>query len=159
MDNNFTLKKGFTLLEVTVVMAVVIVLLSSVISRGMHWVNRARFQATVREMGSIVKASIDYYNSSSSDPAMLTWPPDISNLAPIYMPQAIISSPLGGSYRLNFGRNAVTVSTVIPKGILKDTTEGSFLNIVPQASGDQISITESVPNEFSSRLVYDLSKK
>jgi prepilin-type N-terminal cleavage/methylation domain-containing protein len=156
MDNNFTLKNGFTMLEMTVVMVIAVVLLAVIIRSSMNFENQAKFQATVREMGSIAQASIDYYNSSSNDPALLTWPTNVSNLVPMYMPQAITSSPLGGNYQLSFANEMVTVSTVIPKGILTDSTEGSFLNIAHGASGDRVSISQSVSNGFSGRLFYDL---
>lgn len=156
MDNNFTMKKGFTLLELTLVLMIVGILLVTIISNGTNFINRAKCQATVREMGSIAQAAVDYYNSSSSDPDMLTWPASISNLAPTYIPHAVSLSPLGSKYLLSFGNNSVTVSTTIPEGILIDPTEGSFLNITPVPAGQQISITQSIPNEFSGRLNYDL---
>jgi prepilin-type N-terminal cleavage/methylation domain-containing protein len=156
MDNNLAVKSGFTLLELTIVLVIIGILLVAIISNGTNFINRAKFQATVREMGSIAQAAIDYYSSSSSDPNMLTWPASLSSLAPIYMPQPLTLSPLGARYLLSFGNNSVTVTTTIPNGILIDPTEGSFLNIMPMPTGQQISITQSIPNEFSGRLDYDL---
>jgi len=156
MDNNVALKKGFTVLEVTLVIVILGGLLTMVIGNCMNFINRAKFQATVREMGTIAEAAIDYYNSSSNDPHTLAWPISISSLAPTYMPKAVTSSPLGGSYQMAFANNMVTVSTVIPKGIGLDPMEGSFINLTSVPEGDQISITRSIPNEFSGRLSYDL---
>ncbi|MBF0570448.1 MAG: type II secretion system protein [Candidatus Omnitrophica bacterium] len=135
------MKNAFTLLELTLVMVIIGVLLTTIISNGAKFIDRARFQATVREMGSIAEAAMDYYNSSLGD---------------TYMTQADKSNPFGYSYQLAFKNNMFTVSTTIPKGILIDPNEGSFLIVTPGATGDQISITRSMPNEFSGRLIYDL---
>ena len=156
MVNNITLRSGFTLLELAGVIVIAVVLLVTVINSYRGLINQAKFQATVREMGSIAQASIDYYNDSSNDPNSLSWPTSVASLAPMYMPQAITFSPLGGNYQLSAANNMVTVSTTIPKGILTDPTEGIFLKISHIAAGDQISITQSVSNEFSGRLLYDL---
>ncbi len=158
MDNSFAIRKGFTLLELTAVMMIVGILLTTVISNGINYINRAKFQATVREMGSIAQSAIDYYNSHAS-----TWPSDLAALSNNInpddnnMPQVVNSNPFNISgYQLSFANNSVTVSTMIPKGILIDPNEGSFLIVNPGTAADQISITQSIPNEFSGRLIYDL---
>jgi len=150
------MKNGFTLLELAIAMVIIGILLVTIMSNGIDSINRAKYQATVREMEFIAQAAIEYYSSSSSDRAQLTWPASISSLAPRYIPQTVSFSPLGGKYFLTFGNNSVTVSTTIPKGLLLDPAEGCFLNITPVPTGQQISVTQSIPNEFSGRLDYDL---
>ena len=157
MVNNITIK-GLTILELTVVMVVVVVLLTTIISNCANLVRQAQFQATVQEMHSIAEASIDYYNSHAS-----TWPLNLSllsnhqSLSDNNMPQLISSNPFrSGGYQLSFIGYQVTVSTVIPKGILINPNEGSFLTITHEETGDQISITQNVPNEISGSLKYDL---
>ena len=162
MDGSFAIKKGFTLLELTVVTLMAGVLLAAVINCGINYVNRAKFQATVREMGAIAQAAIEYYNSSNNpndpvNPQALAWPdPDASKLGSPYLPRALDLSPFGGKYQLAFANNMVTVSTIIPQGTLIDPSEGSFLNVTQLNGALQISITQSVPNEYSGRLSYDL---
>jgi len=156
MVNNLTVRHGFALLELIIVMVIVVILLSVIISNGMNFVNRAKLQATIGEMSSIAQASLEYYNASSSEPNKLSWPTSISSLTPMYLPHNLTSSPLGEVYQLSFEDNSVTVITVIPKGISIDPNEGSFLMVTPLAKGTQISITQSIPNEFSGRLMYDL---
>ncbi len=137
-------RRGFGLLELAIVMTI-IVLLMVIIVNGAHLIDRARFQATVREMGSIAQASIDYYNSHLQEPLGSRWPDSLDSLSPVYMPQKIeMSSTFKEAYQLSFSNNSVTVTTNIPKGILVDDTQGSFLNIVHGASSDQISITQEV---------------
>jgi type II secretory pathway pseudopilin PulG len=167
MDCDIAMKKGFALLELTLVALIIGILSATIIINGTNFINRAKFQATVREMGSIAQAAVDYYNSSNNpndprDPQPLSWPADISTLANNkdsnnnYIPQDSTTNPFGFNYQLGFANNMVTVSTTIPSGILIDHSEGSFLNIIPVPAGQQISITQSIPNEFSGRLDYDL---
>ena len=66
MDNSLAIKKGFTLLELTVVLVIVGVILVTIIGNCTNYMNRARFQKTVREMNSIAQAAIDNYNSSNN---------------------------------------------------------------------------------------------
>jgi type II secretory pathway pseudopilin PulG len=167
MENSIAIKKGVTLLELTVIMVIVGILLTAIISNCTNFINRVKFQATVREMGSIAQAAIDYYNSSNnpndpSNPVPLAWPLNPSMLANNAdannnnMPKIVKSNPFGYSYLISNGNNMVTVFTYVPKGILEDLNEGSFLTINHLATVDQISITQSIPNEYTGRLTYDL---
>jgi len=162
MVNRFAIKSGFALLELTFVTLIIGILLTMMMSNGMGLIKRAKFQATVREMESIAQAAIDYYNSSHNpndplSPQPLAWPSsDASKLGGPYVTQAVAVSPFGGGYQLFFANNMVTVSTVIPGAIAIDPAEGSFLSITPVSGGQQISITQSIPNEYTGRLTYDL---
>jgi prepilin-type N-terminal cleavage/methylation domain-containing protein len=167
MDNRLAIKKGFTLLELTVVLVIVGVILATIIGNCTNYVNRARFQKTVREMNSLAQAAIDNYNSSNNpndttNPQPLVWPGATSALANnanpnnSNMPQAVTTNPFGNNYQLSSGNNMVTVTTIIPGGVLVDPTEGSFLNVTSVPGGTQISITLSIPNEYTGRLTYDI---
>ena len=74
MGNSIAINKGFTVIELVIVVAIIGILLVAIISNGMNYINRAKFQSTVREMGSIAQAAIDYYNSSNN-------PNDATNLS------------------------------------------------------------------------------
>lgn len=167
MDSRIAIKKGFTLLEMTIVLVIVGVLLITVIGNCTNYMNRARFQSTVREMNSIAQAAIDNYGSSNNpndpvNPQPLVWPSGPSSLSNNSdpsnnnMPQVVNVNPFGFNYLLTAGNNMVTVTTVVPNGTSIDPTEGSFLNVTPVASGQQISVTLSIPNEYTGRLSYDL---
>jgi len=143
------MNKGMSLIELIFIILVATVFLSVIVASGINFINRARFQATVREMQSIAQASVQYYDSSSSDQSSLIWPSTVADLVPKFLPQLLATSPLGAPYQLTPANNMITVSTVIPKGILTDPLEGSFLNIAHGTNQDQISITRSVPNEFT----------
>jgi len=161
------MKKGFAVLELVFVVGIIGILAFTVIINCMALVNRARFQATVREMESIAQAAIDAYNSSNNpndpnQPQVLVWPSGtgvLSNQADANnnnMPQALVANPFGYPYQLSAGNNMITVITTVPQGLSIDQSEGSFLTVSPGAGTDQISISQSIPNAFSARLNYDL---
>jgi type II secretory pathway pseudopilin PulG len=162
MVSRFTIKGGFALLELAIVMVIVGALMVTIMSNGINFMNRAKFQATVREMGSIAQAAIDYYNSTNnpndpSNPQALAWPStDASTLGSPFMPQAVKLNPFGNAYSLSFGNNMVTVTTKVPSGVITDPIEGSFLKMVSGPTGITVSISQSIPNEYSGRLSYDL---
>jgi type II secretory pathway pseudopilin PulG len=133
------------------VLVILGVLLSYVVPNCIDRINRAKYEKTINEMTSISQASIDFYNSQYPN----AWPMSISQLVPQYMLQAVTSSPWGGSYELSFEHNLAIVSTTIPSGIVSMNPQGPMFNIVTGASGDQISIAESVPNESTGRLEYE----
>ena len=155
MVNNLAMKKGFTLLELTFVVVICAILLSGVIINGINRLNQAKFKSTLREMNAIAQASIDYYHAHAS-----TWPSDmavLSNAPDVnYLPRSIDSNPFrSGGYQLSYVNSLVTVSTVIPRGVLIDVNEDGFLSINHLGATDQISMTKAVPNEFSARLNYE----
>ena len=155
--------KAFTLWELAVVMAVVIMVLVMVITNGMNSINRAKFQATVREMDSIATAAIQFYNSSNDstavvNPQPLTWPSgDASNLGSPFLPRAVKFESFGTSgYTILGGNNMVKISTIIPKGVSVDPSEGSFISVSPVANGQLISLSKNISSEFTGRLAYEL---
>ena len=155
--------KGFTLWELIVVVLIVTIILVMIITNGMNSINRAKFQATVREMDSIATAAIQFYNSSNDSTAVvnsqpLAWPSgDASNLGSPFLPRAVNLNPFGTSgYTIVGGDNMVKISTTIPKGFPVDPSEGSFISVSPVANGQLISLSKSISNEFTGRLAYEL---
>jgi hypothetical protein len=128
---------------------------------GTQRITRAKYEKMISEMTSIAQACVDYYHSQYP-PA---WPSTIGQLAshtagvPDYLNNAVTSSPWGGQYTLNFPNNGqgnlVVVSTMIPTGIAQLRPDGSLLNVVTAAGGDQVSVGQSVPNEGIGRLQYE----
>ncbi|MDE2026946.1 MAG: prepilin-type N-terminal cleavage/methylation domain-containing protein [Candidatus Omnitrophica bacterium] len=155
--------KAFTLWELVVVVLIVTIILVVVVTNGMNSINRAKYQATVREMDSIATAAIQFYNSSNDstavvNPQPLAWPSaDASNLGSPFLPRAVNLNPFGTSgYTIAGANNMVTVSTTIPKGIPADPGEGSFISVSPVAQGQLISLSKNISNEFTGRLAYEL---
>lgn len=142
-------KKGYSLLEVIAVVAIVGVLLSMVLASYRTRVDKARLEESVNEMMSIAQASLDFYNSQGY------WPMSPSDLSPTYMYEAVTSSPFGGKYQINGLNNMATISTIVPSGLAQNYYQGTLLQILPGASGDTISVTQRLHNEFSGRLEYE----
>ena len=151
-------KRGYTLLEIIIAVAIVCVLLSMVMASYKIRIDKARLEQTVTEMMAIAQASIDYYNSQYPK----VWPANTSQLAshtvgaPNYMYNAVTSSPFGGKYQIIIGlNNSVTISTTVPSGLAEHYYQGALLEILPGNSQDTIEITQQLPNEFSGRLEYE----
>jgi len=150
MESCFLNKKGSSILEVTAVLFVVGVILSMVISNYVNKIQNANYQRTVNELTAIAQASVDYYISEGS------WPTGISQLVPQFMAQAVTSSPFGTNYQMSCVNNVVTASVLVPAGIAQKNPLGQLLVINNQGVQDQIEISKTVQNEFTSRLNYDL---
>ncbi len=138
------------MLEVTVILFIIGVIFSVVMPNYIGRIKNANYEKTVNELTAIAQASIDYFISEGS------WPTGISQLAPQFMPQAVTSSPFGTNYQIICVNNMVTASVLIPSGIAQKNPQGPLLVINNQGSQDQIEITQTVKNELTSRLNYDL---
>ena len=142
------------MLEVTVILFIVGVILSMVIPNCIGRINRAKYEKTVNELTAIAQASVDYYISQGA------WPTEISQLVPQFMPQAVTFSPFGTMYQINTVNvpyNMATISVLVPAGIAQKNPEGQLLEINNEGPQDQIEISKTVQNEFTSRLNYQLN--
>ena len=150
MESCFLNKKGNSILEVTAVLFVVGVILSMVISNDVNRIQNANYQRTVNELTVIAQASVDYYISQGS------WPVGTSQLVPQFMARAVTSSPFGTNYQMSCVNNVVTASVLVPAGIAQKNPWGRLLMVNNQGAWDQIEISQTVGNEITSRLSYDL---
>lgn len=137
-------------MEVIVILLIIVLMLSMVVPNYVGRINNANYEKTVNELTAIAQASIDYFILEES------WPIEINQLAPEFMPYAVTSSPFGTNYQITCVNNMVTVSVLIPAGIAQKNPQGQLLVINNQGSQDQIGISKTVQNEFTSRLNYDL---
>ena len=144
-------RDGLSILEVMTILVILGILLSAVIPGWVDRINKAKYEKTISEMTSIAQASIDFYSSQYPN----VWPISINQLVPQYLYQAVSSSPWGGNYALNFQNNLIVVSTTIPTGIARNNPEGPMLNVTAGMNGDQINISQSVPNEGIGRVQYE----
>jgi len=142
-------KRGYTLIEVTAVVAIIAIILSIVIGGYQTRINKARFERTVDEMMALAQASLDFYNSQG------TWPGTPINLASTFMYAAVTSSPWGRNYQISGLNKAVTISTSVPSGLAQKYYQGTLLVILPGVPNDTIAITQQLPNELSGRLEYE----
>jgi len=137
------------MLEVTAVVTIIACILSIVITVNMGRLQSANLIRTTIEMQSIIQATIDYSNNQGSCPI------SINQLAPTYMPLAVTSSVFKTYYQLSCTSNMVSVSDLIPTGIVKSNPIGSLFQITTIGKQDNISITSTVPFHFSAKLLYD----
>jgi Tfp pilus assembly protein PilV len=149
MDSRNTNNRGVSILEAMAVVIIIVMLLSAIISNGMQRVQFAQYQKTVTEMQSIAQASLDYYQAQGSCP---TGP---SQLAPTYMAHAISSSPFNSSYQISCGVISVSVENTIPTGIARQNPGGPLMQITTSGGQDNITVTMTIPFQFSGRLLYE----
>ncbi len=141
-------KRGYTLIEITAVVAIIALVFSMVMGGYKTRIIKAKLEQTVNEMMSLAQASLDFYNAQGS------WPMSPSDLVPTYMYAAVPSSPFGGKYQINGLNNTATISTIVPSGLAQNYYQGTLLEISPGAVNDTILITQRLGNEFSGRLEY-----
>ena len=138
------------MLEVMAMLLIIGVIFSMVVPNYVSRIESANYKKTVNELTVIARASVDYFISRGS------WPTGISQLAPEFMPHAVTSSSFGTNYQMTSVNNMVTVWVLIPAGIAQKNPQGPLLVIKTQGAQDQIEISQTVKNEFTSRLNYDL---
>ena len=129
---------------------VVIIILAMVIPNYVNRVRNAKYQKTVNELTVIAQSSVNYFLSQGS------WPTTINQLSPQFIPNAVTVSPFGTNYQTSVVNNVVTISVLIPSGIALNNPQGPLLVISHQGIQDQISISQTVKNELTSRLNFDL---
>jgi len=141
------------MLEVTAIVFIVGVIFSTVMPNYVGRINHAKYEKTVNELTAIARASTDFFLSVGS------WPTGTSQLAPQFMAQAVTSSPFGSSYQIIppiGGNNVITVSVLIPAGIAQNNPQGPLLVVIHKGGQDQIEISQTVNNQLTSRLKFDL---
>jgi len=149
MDRCLLNNRGFSLLEWVCVMLAMAGILAMVMSGIMQRVQNAQFGKTVQEMKSIAQASINFYVAQGICPT------GINQLAPLYMPQAVLTSPFNSAYQLSCTGNLISVSDSVPAGLAQKNPQGPLLQVSSSGGQDNITITQSLPYSFTARLLYD----
>lgn len=140
MDSNVLNRKGFSLIELSLVFAIVAVLLGLVFYAAPGIRQLAMAKRTVEEMDLLASASCRYYLGNGA------YPQDVSDLRPAYLtPQTSGVNPFGNVYVIRPGISSVTVSTLLPKDILATGIFGSTQIVIEnQGVHDLVSVTRSV---------------
>jgi len=145
-------KKGISILELVIVIFIIGVIISTMITNALSRINQAKYEKTVNELTSIAQASVDYFNLEGNWPDTIIWE---KQLAPQFMPHVNAFSPFGTTYNINGVNNMVTASVLIPTGIAQSNPQQGQLWVkIPQGGQDKIEITQTIQNEFTSRLSY-----
>jgi competence protein ComGC len=143
-------KKGALVLEVITVLLIMGAVFAIAIPNTIGRRNTANYMKTVSELNTLAEACVNYYVFEGA------WPTTIVQLAPQFIPHAVTVSPFGTNYQISGTNNMATASVLVPAGIAPKNPLGGLAVIMHQGAQDQIQITRTVRNEFTSRLNYDL---
>lgn len=140
-------KKGFSILEVTVVVAIIGSLMTMLVPVGIQAIQQGQCQKTISEMQNIAQASVYYYNSNGSCPG------SIAAMAGTYLTAAVTSSPFKSTYQLNCNSSLMSVSSVMPTGLV-NTNQGTLLLISTSSGQDTVTVSVPVINQYMVRPLY-----
>jgi len=149
MDNNVLARRGFSLVELGLVLMVTSVLFAASFYSAAKIRQAAYAQRVIEELDSIADVSLRYYSEHGA------WPVNISDLRPSYLVQS--SSDLnhfGNAYVITSGVSSVSISTLLPKGLVTSRSFGSEVVVVNQGANDLVSITKS-PESRTWNLKYE----
>jgi prepilin-type N-terminal cleavage/methylation domain-containing protein len=140
MDSDVLGQRGFSLIELSLVLAIMAILLAIALYSAKAIREVALAERAVRELTSIAIASTRYYSQNG------TWPATLSDLrtGSYLAPGSSDLNPFGSPYVVTGGNEIVSVSTVLPKGLVTVKCFGSELVVVNQGSNDLVSITRSL---------------
>jgi len=139
MDSHVLTKRGFSLVELGLVLMVVsmFIAISSYSAAKIRQVVKA--QRILNELDSIASVSTQYYLENGA------WPATLSDLRPKYLsPTSGDLNPFGNAYTIAGNVSRVSVSTVVPRGVITEKSFGSEIVIVNQGSNDLVSLSKSI---------------
>lgn len=149
MDSDVLARRGFSLVELGLVLMVVsaVIVVSSYSALKIRQVIKA--QRTVNELNTIAGVSTQYYLENGA------WSTNLSDLRPKYLsPTSGDLNPFGNAYTITGGTSYVSVSTIVPKGLITEKSFGSEIVIVNQGANDLVSLSKSVESR-NWKLKYD----
>jgi len=104
---------------------------------------------TLEELDSIALASTRYYRELGA------WPAALADLRPSYLVQQSSDiNPFGNAYTITSNALSVSVSTLMPKGLITSKSYGSEIVVVNQGSNDLVSVTKT-PESGTWKLKYE----
>jgi len=149
MDNNVLARRGFSLVELSLVLMVVSVFIAASSYSAAKIRQVASAQRVIEELDSIVLASTRYYSEHGA------WPASLSDLRPGYLVQEECDlNPFGNVYTITSNAVSFSVSTLLPKNLVSNKSYGSEVVVVNQGNNDLVSITKS-PESRTWNLKYE----
>lgn len=139
MDSNVLAKRGFSLVELgLVLMAVsVFIAVSSYSAAKIRQVIKA--QRTINELDALASVSTQYYLENGA------WPVSTADLRPKYLgPNSSDLNPFGSAYTIAGSTSRVSVSTLLPRGLITEKSFGSEIVVINQGSNDLVSLSKSL---------------
>lgn len=149
MDNNVLAKRGFSLVELSLVLMLASVFIAVFFYSAAKIRQAALGQRVIEELDAIAAAGTGYYSEHGA------WPVNISDLRPGYLvEQSSGINPFGNAYTITSNTLSFSVSTLLPKGLITNKSYGSEIVIVNQGNNDLVSITKS-PESRTWKLKYE----
>jgi len=139
MDSDVLTKRGFSLAELILVLMMVSVFIAATGYSALKLRQVVKAQRTISELEIIASVSNQYYLENGA------WPASLADLRPKYL--AANSSglnPFGNAYQITGGASSVSVSTLLPRGLITEKSFGSEIVIINQGANDLISLSKSV---------------
>ena len=139
MDNNVLKDKGVSLFELSLVSIVVTLAILALFYSSGKIRQVASAQRVIEELDSIALASTRYYSEHG------VWSVALADLSPGYLVQGASGlNPFGNAYTITPGVEAVSVSTLLPAGLVTNKSSGNEVVVQNQGSNDLVSITKSL---------------
>lgn len=150
MDNNvLKRRRGFSLAELSLVLMLAGVFIAAAFYSAAKIRQVASGIRALEELDSIASASTRYYSERGA------WPVSLSDLRPSYLvQQSSDTNPFGNVYTITSNASSVSVSTLLPKGLITSKGYGSEIVVVNQGSNDLVSVTKT-PESITWKLKYE----
>lgn len=139
MDSDILGRRAFSLIELGLVLMVVslLVAVSSYSAARIRQVVKA--QRTIHELDTLASVSTRYYLDHGA------WPADTAGLRPGYIgADSSDLNPFGNAYTIAGNVSYVSVSTLLPKGLVTEKSFGTEVVVVNQGANDLASISKSL---------------
>ena len=106
-------------------------------------------QRVIMELESIALASTRYYSEHGA------WPAALADLRPGYLAQQTSdTNPFGNVYAISSNTSSVSVSTILPEGLVTGKSYGSEVVVVNQGNNDLVSVSKT-PESRTWKLKYE----
>ena len=149
MDNNVLKRRGFSLAELSLVLMLAGVFIAAAFYSAAKIRQVASGIRALEELDSIALASARYYSERGA------WPVNLSDLRPSYLVQQSSDvNPFGNAYTIISNVSSVSVSTLLPKGLITSKSYGSEVVVLNQGNNDLVSVTKT-PESRTWKLKYE----
>jgi len=150
MDGYFLSRyKAFTLVETTLVLAILFLLLSVIGVNAWGRYQAAKGERTVKDLEAIAQAGVLYHSRIGA------WPAVLGDLQPEFLSAGVGNNIFGNPFILSSSANMLTVSTLVDSGALVQGNLGAEITIVNQGNNDLVSLAKPAHVGVSGRLKYD----